>query len=66
MAGSFSAEAQHADAVVINTCGFIDSAVKESIDRIIEVGSHKPDHQKLIVAGCLTQRYKHQLKAGLA
>ena len=61
----FSAEAQHADAVVINTCGFIDSAVKESIDRIIEVGSHKPAHQKLIVAGCLTQRYKHQLKAGL-
>lgn len=61
----FSAEAQHADAVVINTCGFINSAVKESIDRIIEVGSRKPTHQKLIVAGCLTQRYKHQLKAGL-
>ena len=61
----FSAEAHHADAVVINTCGFISSAVKESIDRIIEVGSRKPAHQKLIVAGCLTQRYKHQLQAGL-
>ena len=61
----FSDEAQQADAVVINTCGFIDSAVKESIERIIEAGTDKPEHQKLVVAGCLTQRYKHQLKAGL-
>ena len=61
----FSAVAEQADAVVINTCGFIDSAVKESIDRIIAVGTNKPAHQKLIVAGCLTQRYKHQLRAGL-
>lgn len=61
----FNAVAEQADAVVINTCGFIDSAVKESIDRIIAVGTHKPTHQKLVVAGCLTQRYKHQLKASL-
>ncbi len=61
----FSAVAEQADAVVINTCGFIDSAVKESIDRIITAGTNKPAHQKLVVAGCLTQRYKHQLKAGL-
>ncbi len=61
----FSATATQADAVVINTCGFIDSAIKESIARIIEVGTHKPAHQKLVVAGCLTQRYKHQLQAGL-
>ncbi len=61
----FTPSATHADAVVVNTCGFIDSAVKESIDRIIEVGTNKPAHQKLIVAGCLTQRYKHRLKEGL-
>ena len=61
----FTAAAEQADAVVINTCGFIDSAVRESIDRIIEVGAQKSGHQKLVVAGCLTQRYKNRLTADL-
>lgn len=61
----FTATLEHADAVVINTCGFIDSAVRESVNRIVEVGARKSTHQKLVVAGCLTQRYKSKLKAGL-
>lgn len=64
---SFSADPDLADAIVVNTCGFIDAAVKESIDRIIEAGSYKATNpqQKLIVAGCLAQRFKTGLREGL-
>ena len=58
---------EDADAIVVNTCGFIGPAKEESIDTIIEAGQHKqanPDMQ-LIVTGCLTQRYKSQLVKGL-
>lgn len=58
-----------ANAIVINTCGFIESAKKESIDTILEAASYKEEGvgraHKLIVAGCLTQRYKTQLAKGL-
>jgi ribosomal protein S12 methylthiotransferase len=56
-----------ADAVVVNTCGFIASAKEESIDTILSMAELKktnPD-MKLVVAGCLTQRYKTQLAKGL-
>ena len=45
---------EEADVVIINTCSFIASAVKESIDAIMEAASH---HVKLIVTGCLPMRY---------
>ena len=56
-----------ADAIVINTCGFIASAKEESIDTILqaaELKQTKPD-LKVVVTGCLTQRYKTQLAKGL-
>jgi ribosomal protein S12 methylthiotransferase len=56
-----------ADAIVVNTCGFIASAKEESIDTILaasELKKTKPD-LKVIVTGCLTQRYKTQLAKGL-
>ena len=56
-----------ADAVVINTCGFIASAKEESIDTILsatELKKSRP-HVKVVVTGCLTQRYKSQLAKGL-
>jgi ribosomal protein S12 methylthiotransferase len=56
-----------ADAVVVNTCGFIGPAKEESIDNILECAELKktnPD-MKLVVTGCLTQRYKRQLVTGL-
>ncbi len=58
---------QAADAIVVNTCGFIESAKKESIDTILECASYKKSNPnlKLVVAGCLTQRYKTQLAKGL-
>lgn len=60
-------EAEGADAVIVNTCGFIGEAKEESIQTILEVSEHKTKNknQKLVVAGCLTQRYKSQLTKGL-
>ncbi len=49
-----------ADAVVINTCGFIDAAKSEAIDTILEMAKLKSEGRlgKIIVTGCLTERYK--------
>jgi ribosomal protein S12 methylthiotransferase len=60
-----TADAQEADTVVVNTCGFIDSAKKESIDAILEAACLKTNGKakRLIVAGCLVERYRDQLKA---
>jgi ribosomal protein S12 methylthiotransferase len=56
-------EAAGADAVVVNTCAFIDPAKAESTDAILEQAAAKRPGQKLIVAGCLSQRYGDQLRA---
>ncbi len=50
-----------ADAVVVNTCAFIDPAKAESTEVILEHAQAKQPGQKLIVAGCLSQRYGDQL-----
>lgn len=50
---------EKAEGIMINTCGFIEDAKIESIDRIFEMASLKPDI--LIVSGCLSQRYSRQL-----
>ena len=52
-----------ADVVVINTCGFIDSAKSEAIDNIIAMGELKAEGQigKILVTGCLSQRYKEEI-----
>jgi ribosomal protein S12 methylthiotransferase len=54
---------QGADVVVVNTCGFIDAAKEESIDVIIEMEDLKKagDCGKLVVTGCLSQRYAPEL-----
>jgi len=56
-------DAADADAVVINTCAFIDPAKAESTDVILEHAAHKRPGQQLIVAGCLSQRFGDQLQA---
>ena len=58
-------DAAEADTVVVNTCGFIDSAKKESIDTILEAAQLKTSGKakRLIVAGCLVERYRDELKA---
>ena len=51
------------DVVVINTCGFIDSAKSEAIDHILQMGQLKQDGLigKILVTGCLSQRYQNQI-----
>src|ERR671916_617519 len=54
-----------AETLVVNTCGFIDSAKKESIDAILEAARMKTDGKakRLVVAGCLVERYRDELRA---
>lgn len=47
-----------ADIIIVNTCGFIESAKKESIDTILEASEY---HKKLVVTGCLVERYYNDL-----
>jgi ribosomal protein S12 methylthiotransferase len=56
------AEPSDADAVVVNTCAFIDPAKAESTDAILEQAQAKRPGQQLIVAGCLSQRFGEQLR----
>lgn len=52
-----------ADVIVINTCGFIESAKKEAIDNIIDIGWLKKnrDLKAIVVTGCLAERYREQI-----
>lgn len=56
-------EAEDADTVIVNTCGFIEDSKQESIQRILDMGALKEEGKikNLVVAGCLTQRYKTDL-----
>jgi ribosomal protein S12 methylthiotransferase len=58
-----TARADEADILVVNTCSFIESAQKESIETILEMAEHKKfgAAKKLIVAGCLVERYRDQI-----
>ncbi|GAB1475316.1 30S ribosomal protein S12 methylthiotransferase RimO [Bacillota bacterium] len=50
-----------ADVILVNTCGFINDAKEESIDRILELSEQKAEDAILVVSGCLSQRYKEEL-----
>ncbi len=58
------ADAKQADVVVVNTCAFIDRAKQESVDTILEMAREKDAGraQRLVVTGCLTQRYDAELR----
>lgn len=58
----FVADPETADIIIINTCGFIESAKQESIDTILEMAQYG---KKLIVTGCLAERYKEELAEAL-
>ncbi len=64
-----TSSADDADVLVINTCAFIDSAKEESIDAILEAHQqrslHKRTNQRLIVSGCMSQRFSEELRAQL-
>jgi ribosomal protein S12 methylthiotransferase len=56
-----------ADILVVNTCSFIDKAKQESIDTILQMAEHKVSGkaQKLIVAGCLVERYRDEIRKNM-
>ena len=56
-----AASPEDADVIVVNTCGFIEDAKKESISEIFDMAEYKKDGKKLIVSGCLVQRYADEL-----
>jgi ribosomal protein S12 methylthiotransferase len=58
-------DASEAEVLVVNTCAFIDSAKQESVNAILEMARHKTDGacRRLVVTGCLAERYRDELKA---
>jgi ribosomal protein S12 methylthiotransferase len=53
--------AARADILILNTCGFIQAAKEESIAEILSLAGGRSKRQKLVMTGCLTQRYKQEL-----
>ena len=60
---TIQAQPEGADVVVVNTCGFLQSACEEAIDNILEMAELKRSGQvkKILVTGCMTQRYKQDV-----
>jgi ribosomal protein S12 methylthiotransferase len=62
-----TAHPEEAEILVVNTCSFIDSAKQESVDAILEMARHKTEGRatKLIVAGCLVERYRDEIRKNI-
>lgn len=58
---TLAASPEDADIIMVNTCGFINDAKKESIDKIFEMSAYKHAGKKLVVSGCLSERYSKEL-----
>src|SRR5262249_38509523 len=61
---SITTQKEEADVIVVNTCGFIDTAKRESIDTILEMAALKTQGncKRLVVAGCLAERYRSEIQ----
>src|ERR1700744_5903164 len=62
-----TAHPEEAEILVVNTCSFIDTAKQESVDTILEMARHKTEGRatKLIVAGCLVERYRDEIRKSI-
>ncbi len=62
-----TAHPEEAEILVVNTCSFIDTAKQESVDTILEMARHKTSGsaRKLIVAGCLVERYRDEIRKSI-
>ena len=54
-------DSQNADVIIVNTCGFIDAAKQESINTILNLHVARKEDSLLVMAGCLSERYKDEL-----
>src|SRR5216684_4708988 len=58
--------AEDADVIVVNTCSFIEAAQQESVNTILEMARHKSGKaRKLVVAGCLVERYRNEIRRNI-
>lgn len=60
---SLTDSVEEASLIFVNTCSFIDQAKAESIETLLEVAGEKREDQRLVVAGCLVDRYRKDLEA---
>ena len=60
-----AADAASADVVVVNTCAFIEAARQESIEAVLAAADHRKDGARLVVTGCMAERYGDELAAAL-
>jgi ribosomal protein S12 methylthiotransferase len=62
-----TSDLDEAEVIIVNTCGFIDAAKRESIDAIVEAGRYKSEGvcQAVVAVGCLVQRHKDELTDAL-
>jgi ribosomal protein S12 methylthiotransferase RimO len=60
-----SDDADTADVIIVNTCGFIDAAKEESINTILSLHDERKEGSILVVSGCLTERYQEELQRDL-
>ena len=58
-------EADSADVIIVNTCGFIDAAKEESINTLLDLHEQRKDDSLLVMSGCLSERYKEELQADM-
>ena len=72
LAGTFTAagmeaaaDAESADVVVVNTCAFIEAARQESIETVLGAAAARKDGARLVVTGCMAERYGDELAAAL-
>ena len=57
-------EPEKADLIIVNSCGFINSAKKESLDAVVQAKEAYP-HAKILLTGCLAERYAETLNKSL-
>ncbi|NQY93276.1 MAG: 30S ribosomal protein S12 methylthiotransferase RimO [Campylobacteraceae bacterium] len=58
-------DATSADVIIVNTCGFIESAKQESINTVLDIHDNRKEESVLVMAGCLSERYKEELQKDL-
>lgn len=59
-------ESEEADVIIVNTCGFIDAAKEESLNTVLSLDSNRKEDSALVMAGCLSERYKEELSRELS
>jgi ribosomal protein S12 methylthiotransferase RimO len=59
-------DSKEADVIIVNTCGFIDAAKEESLNTVIDLDNSRKEESTLVMAGCLSERYKDELMKELS